>query len=151
MEIRTTISLASSVLTFCLLLLSYFKTGATRNDFGNVPQNLHVYMLVMAAVATVCLWILLVRVYTTDKDDDGRFGVYASVYFVLQLGFIPSVRWANRGNSKVPMQFLLLLCTIPMALLFGSVRDDDAVGWALAGFVFFHVVVNDAILYGYLF
>lgn len=147
--------LIPTVTSFVLLLGSYVITGARRDDFGNVPHKWHTYMLVSALLATVALWFVIVRASvstTSTKAYRDSLAVYSTSYFLLQLLFIPLVR-KRTVFGREPVQLLLLVCTIPMALIFNSAwaYSNSTLDTSLTGFTFFHIFVNDALLYGHMF
>lgn len=146
--------LASTLVSFSLLLLSYLWTGVKPEDFGRVPRRLHAYLLIAALAATVAVWVVIVRAYGMDQPDVFRrsLAIHVTLYFLLQLAFIPLVRRASSWGRE-PVQLLLLACVVPMAFVFGSAwsHSTSSVDVWLTGYVFFHVFVHDALLYGYMF
>ena len=74
------------------------------------------------------------------------------IYYTLQLFFIPLVRASQNGYSKNWVRALLIICIVPMTILAGiGIESGDASLSILGMITALHVLVNDAVLYGYLF
>ena len=137
------------------LLLSYVVTSPSEADFGKVPQSLHVYLLVAALVAYVC-HLAFVSVLASKRDvADSTFYLAAAcvaIYCALQLAFIPLVREVAAGKVSVwAVRTLLILCILPMVILAGiGVEIGGSLLMTLGLIPAAHVVLNDAIVYGFL-
>ena len=74
------------------------------------------------------------------------------VYYILQLFFIPSVRYSLDNNNKIYVRLLLIICCIPIfALAVISLKYKYLILKILSFFTLAHVLFNDALLYGFLF
>jgi len=147
------ISVSILVVSFLLLLLSYAKTGASRKDFGHVPMSMHPYFMITAFTCFVLLWVAAVTSFVDDSIEDMRIkiAVCISIYFLLQIGFIPLTRYAlKKEKARIALQALLILCTIPIGVLFVFVFENRFLA-IITGICLLHVVLNDAILFGSLF
>jgi hypothetical protein len=125
-------------------------------DFGSVPPGLRMYLLISACVAYVCNWAFIGILGTKDDASDEKINIVTAsivAYYLLQLAFLPIVRsCVQRGVSKWPLRLLLIACVVPMAIVAGiGVEAKDKILATLGIVAATHVLVNDAIVYGFLF
>lgn len=128
------------------------KGVATPTFWGNVPANRWTYFLAAAGVAYVLNLYLLVRLSFLDLTAGITAVAIAAtiVYYVLQMFFLPMVKHAVFNNgSRWPVRILLLACAVPMLLL-GLIGIQH--GFYVSSILpFLHVLINDALLYGFTF
>lgn len=139
-----------------LLWISYAIMRPTSKDFGNVPTNLHAYLIVTFGLAHVANLAFVTRLalYPEASDDVLRVATGMVVlYYGMQLAFLPLVRAATEhGYSKRYVRILLVACVAPMVVLaaMGLQTRDSFLG--ITGvFPAAHVLLDDALLYGLLF
>ena len=157
---RTTARLllgTSYVAANALLWRSYASQRVSRNDFGNVRDKNVQYYLLIAAAAAYLSNVAYIAVLLAHADASARVLMVALscvlIYYGLQIGFVPSVRYAlEGGGSRNVTRALLIACTVPTVVLAG-IGVHLRSGWltALGSFVALHVTVNDAIVYGFRF
>lgn len=152
---KLSLLLGSLVVNFALWL-TYALLRVDSRDFGSFPPPLQRYSLVCAAGSYACnLAFLAVMLRTETIPDQTYYVALACVllHYLLQIGFIPSVRaTTRRGGSKWIVRSLLLLCVLPVSILAGiGVESSDWTLSVLGLIVVLHVCLNDAILYGFLF
>ena len=125
-----------------VLLFSYYKLGVNKDDYRNVPEKLHFYMIACASVAYVVNLIHIVIISSGERMSAG-FQLAAISYYLLQLFFIPLVR-SKQGDL---VRLLLGLCVIPHVYI-----HSLSVGWEqmISAYVLIHVTLNDFLLYGFL-
>ena len=147
-----TIAAGSVYASFVWLVISYLITGIKNEDFGNTPSFLKVYLLATAAAAFACMLAIPVVAIAKDVDESImiRVSIYLTLYFLLQLGFIPSVRHGAKTQKKSLVRLLLLVCAVLIGGLYGTVLSIPVLS-QLALFSLVHVTFNDLILYGALF
>lgn len=147
---------ATAIALNAILFASYARLNASPSDFGEVRENLRLYMLITAAISNVCI-LAFVGIISV-KGDATNSQLTASTlcllaYYGLLLFFLPAVRIATEhGGSRNYARALLLACIIPVSILAGiGVQLRDYLLVALGILTTLHVTVNDAILYGFLF
>lgn len=118
-----------------ILWISYIKLKVGIDDFGKVPKKFHVYLLLSASIAYLFNLIHVNQNYDSGVD----FQIAASTYYLLQMFFIPAVRYDNGNITRI----LLLICVIPISYLFWK-RPS-----ALSLAVVLHVAINDFLFYGF--
>lgn len=136
------------------LWASYYVFGVDDSLWGRTPKGLRPYLIGSAFVAYV---FSLVSVSTLHLD--GNSGMLLPVlsclvaYYALQILFVPFVKRTLSGKMDPNwVRGLLLACCLPMILLAGISLKQGPLWSALLSIVATaHVVVNDAILYGFLF
>ena len=137
-----------------VLWVSYAMLGLRPTDFGGVPGGAQAYFLGAALVAYVAnlVFIGMLAAKGTGAEQNVATACVL-VYYVLQVGFIPLVRASQSGAcSPNLVRALLLACVIPISVLAGlAVRAKRTVLSVLGIVTALHVLVNDAILYGFLF
>ena len=138
------------------LWLTYILLRVDSGDFGSFPPHLQLYSLVCFGVSYACNLAFLAVMLQKKTIPDQTYYVALScvlLYYILQLGFIPSVRATTRRRaSKWIVRSLLLLCVLPVSILAGiGVESKDWTLSVLGLIVVLHVCLNDAILYGFLF
>ena len=128
------------------------KGVATPTFWGNVPPNRWTYFLAAAGVAYALNLYLLANLSFLDLTTEITAVAIAAtaVYYVLQMFFLPMVQHAVSNNgSRWPVRILLLVCAVPMlALGLIGIRHGF---YASSILPFLHVLVNDALLYGFTF
>ena len=131
---------------------SYVVFKADDSLWGSVPKQgwIRTYLLLSAAIAYVCN---LVSVFSFERKDRTAVILCVLAYYGLQILFVPAVRSSLEGhlNGNV-VRLLLGLCCVPILILAGlSVQDGK--GWLIALCILSaaHVVVNDFVLYGFMF
>lgn len=144
----------TTILVNLVLWISYWMVGYKKSDFGKTPKHLHVYMVVCALAAYLAnLWYVFI-IASKDVPSETITIVMVCVlcYYILQMFFIPLVRATQAGYSKWWVRALLIICVIPMSVLAGiGVRSGDCLLGVLGIITVLHVLINDALLYGYLF
>ena len=126
-----------------VLLTSYVILRVTKDDFGDVPETLHQYMLMSAALAyAINIWHVLK--ITTSNRMTTEFQIATLSYYFLQLFFVPLVRLGN-GNM---VRLLLFVCIFPIAYLYQMSIQGEKM---LSLYVLLHVLVNDFGMYGFMF
>ncbi len=120
--------------------------------WGNVPKSMWFYLLGSAAVAYVLNLYLVTTLSFRHFDPSLSYSLAAAtaMYYIMQMLFLPWVNHTvNNRGSRWPVRLLLLVCIVPIAITasIGVQRGFyvSAIG-PLA-----HVVINDALLYGFLF
>ena len=146
--------IAATVVLNVALWASYATLGLRATDFGAVPEGARIYFLAFALIAYIAN-IAFISILAADGTGEEQNAATACVlvYYVLQLAFIPLVRASQSGAcSPNWVRALLLVCVLPVAVLAGiAVRARRALLSALGILVSLHVLVNDAVLYGFLF
>ena len=132
-----------------LLWFSYYLMRVSKKDFKLVHSKYHMYMLSAAGLAYIINLIHVaiitepsrMRVYSQSTASLVQISCIA--YYVLQLLFIPSVRFGNGSYVRI----LLGLCCFPIAYI-----HTFSIGYEfwLSLLVFLHVFVNDFFLFGFL-
>lgn len=163
------VSLMSTIITTQVLLwLSYyifFKTTRTdlRNLWGEVPGQLHTPLLGFATISYIInIWLLIDLARTNDlsREDETIIITCVLLYYISQLLFLPMAdKVANNRMSKTYMQSLLIFCVIPFIVISGVVirssvqkNKKNRVFHIFASILpLLHVLIDDAILYGFLF
>lgn len=128
--------------------------GIQPGDFGETPKYLHVYMLICAFIAYIAnlAYVFIVAAKGVHSSTISVVTACVLCYYVLQLFFIPLVRATQNGYSKWWVRALLIICVIPISILAGiGIEIGDATLTILALITVLHVLINDALLYGYLF
>ena len=144
--------MVTTVVVNLALWVGYAVTGLRKSDFGNVPGKAQLYFLISAALAYVANLVFIAMLAKKPESHLYAAAVCVGVYYILQLAFVPLVRASQNGRSANWVRSLLLMCIIPIAVLAGiAVLTRELVLVTLGVFVALHVVVNDAILFGYLF
>lgn len=149
--------LASAIVSQVAVL--YASAGAGPRDFGRIHSSaLRAYLLATAALCVAALWgsvllLLLDPVYADEAASHLAAAACLLVYNGLQVLFLPSVRVATEGNgSRWPARALLALCTLPVAALVGLAASFGEAPLVLStSAALAHVVLNDAVLFGFLF
>ena len=128
------------------------KGVATPTFWGNVPPNRWTYFLAAAGVAYALNLYLLTRLSFLDLTTGITAVAIAAtiVYYVLQMFFLPMVKHAVSNNgSRWPVRILLLVCAVPLLAL-GLIGIQH--GFYVSSILpFLHVLINDALLYGFTF
>ena len=125
--------------------------------WGTTPQWMHNYLLISAGVAYAMNLFLLLRLATTyNLNEADKCTVVACVcaYYIAQLFFLPLTQLAvKREVPKAVVTVLLVLCVVPFVFLTGVVtrNTNDPLDLAFAYIPLLHVLINDAILFGFLF
>lgn len=126
------------------------------SDFGNVPNRLRRYLLISAIVTFICILASVGVLLSRDDDSDATLifvSINLVVYYVLQMAFLPLVRASTQGGaSKWVVRWLLFACIVPItavAAIGVKAQDPRLSVFGLTAAV--HTLVNDAILYGFLF
>jgi hypothetical protein len=159
---------ACLVVTQIALWSSYLLFFRQKNvDFeslwGNTPKGLRPLLLFAASGAYVMNLLLIISMANSNnltEVDEWMLLSCILFYYVAQLTFLPLTKLAVDG--KIPKSIvttLLLVCVIPFAVIAGVVskhvtrRDSKAVLFKLttAFAPLLHVLINDAILFGFLF
>lgn len=155
MDARTSL-VATTVVVNLALWSSYAMLKVGRRDFGATPKHLRMYLLVAALVAYAANLAFVGLLCA--KDDVPASSIWVAtacvaVYYALQLGFVPLVRSSARGRTaKNWVRALLIACVVPMTVLAGiGVESGSAVVAALGIVAVAHVLINDAVLFGFLF
>jgi hypothetical protein len=143
----------TTVVSNAVLIASYWILGVDTKDFGRVPKNRWAYFLGCAAIAyAALLWAACLMAGTKNSDSSNLTVATCSIaaYVAMQLAFIPCVRYHARGGPGWPTRALLIACIIPIALFAGTaVRVGGVWLIGLSILVAVHVLVNDAILFGF--
>ena len=125
--------------------------------WGSTPPSLRNYLLISAAVAYAMNLFLLFRLAISDNlNEPDKYVVVACVcaYYIAQLFFLPLTHLAVRKEiPKAIVTILLVLCVLPFVFLTGVVtrHTNDPLDLIFAYIPLLHVVINDAILFGFLF
>jgi hypothetical protein len=125
--------------------------------WGRTPPWMHSYLLVSAGVAYAMNLFLLSRLATTyNLNEADKYTVVACVwaYYIAQLFFLPLTHLALRKEvPKAVVTVLLVLCVVPFVFLTGVVtrHTNNPLDLTFAYIPLLHVVINDAILFGFLF
>ena len=132
---------------------SYQLQGTTLSKFwGNVPEGMWGYLLGAAALAYAMNLFLVAKLSFHDLNPSLAYWAAGAtlMYYVLQMFFLPLVEQAvGNGGSRWPVRILLLVCILPIAALAGIGIGE---GFVISSvFPLLHVIVNDALLYGFLF
>tara|TARA_B100000683_G_scaffold253445_1_gene271209 strand:- start:389 stop:856 length:468 start_codon:yes stop_codon:yes gene_type:complete len=147
--------LCVAIVSNAALLASYLVTGVRASDFGNFPRPLWGYALLTASIAYVAnLAFVGVAVADPKLSAEDAYIIAACVflYYALQVFFIPLVRASTQhAKSRWMARSMLIACVIPMAVVAGIGVRMGRVAGALAIIPAAHVLINDAILYGFLF
>lgn len=129
------------VLSNILLFYSYYVLGANEEDFKNTPHSLRAYMLYSASIAytlnIIQVIVMLLRGVSAHLPS-------LIFYYVLQLAFIPVVRF---GDRLLVRSILFCACYPFYRLLSLSSGYFET---SIAFLQFAHVFVNDFLLYGFL-
>ena len=151
MDPRIVLATSSTVASLGLVIsLGLQRIGL--DDFGEVPRQMHAYLIAVGILGYACMMVVTICISTrrVDLTDTDVMRVLACtlLYYGLQFGFLPLVR----ARQRVAMRVLLTVAVLPVATIAGiAVRTRVAWFAALAIAAAAHVLVNDAILYGYLF
>ena len=153
---QVTLLVVTAIVNICLWSeYAYMRPRAS--DFGAIQSNrVRVYTLSAAAVAYVCNLVfigMVVAAPISKKMTRAHVDTITSattVYYLLQLLFLPLVRASLKGaTSKVWVQSLLLLCILPLAVIATvAMQTRSAALIALSLVSLLHATVNDAVLYG---
>lgn len=144
--------LLTVIATQVSLWSSYVVFKANDSLWGSVPKQgwLRTYLLLAAAIAYVCN---LASVFSFERKDRLAVILCVLAYYGLQILFVPAVRSSLDGHlNGNAVRVLLGLCCVPILVLAGlSVQNGK--GWliALCMLSAAHVVMNDFVLYGFLF
>ena len=138
------------------LWASYYVFGVDGSLWGRTPKGLRSYLIGSAFIAYI---FNLVSVSTLNLEGSGNSSMLLPVlscliaYYALQILFVPFVKRTLSGKMDPNwVRGLLLVCCLPMILLAGISLKQGPLWSALLSIVATaHVVVNDAILYGFLF
>ena len=148
--------IVSTVVANVLLWISYLVMKPVASDFGKTPKKLQKYLLISATVAYLAL-LVFVGVLAKDKTAS-NIDIWVAVcsiltYFGLQMAFLPLTRAAVQGGiNRNWSRALLLLCTKPIMVLTGlAIGNRNPVLISLGLVVTLHVVINDALLFGFTF
>ena len=148
--------LLATLVVNAALWVSYVSLKLRPSDFGRVPDSMRLYALATAGIAYVCNLAFVGLLCARDRVPTSS--VYLALacvvaYYALQLGFVPLVRAAVRGDaSRWLVRALLLACVLPISILAGIGVELKDVRLATLGVVTaLHVMVNDAIIFGFLF
>ena len=152
---KVTLLVATILVNVCLWT-QYVIMRPRSSDFGAITSDgTRIYTLTAASIAYACnlAFVGLVLATPFSKISTGNVDtITASVasYYRLQLAFLPLVRASLRGNaSKVWVQGLLILCTVPLAVAaIAAMQTKSAPLIALGILPLLHATVNDAVLYG---
>ena len=152
MEHGPTIGLISITIVLNVLLwMSYFVLKAGSSDWGDVPQSLRSYLLVCALGSYVCVLAYVWFVATEDRGSGATWGVTAcvSIYFVIQLLFIPLLRKIQEGGiPRNRMRMLMTLSAVPLGglvVVAAHLKDTELI--VLSSVATVHTIVNDAWLF----
>jgi len=160
--------IACLVITQVALWISYLCFfGQKKVDFeslwGGTPKRLRSPLLWSAGVAYVMNLLLIISMANSSnltKVDEWALISCVLLYYVAQLLFLPLTKLAVDGEvPKSVVTTLLLVCVVPFAVIAGVVakhatkRDSEAVLFKLCTALapLLHVLINDAILFGFLF
>jgi len=160
--------LAYLVATQITLWISYFlffkqKNVNFKSLWGNTPNDFRPWLLFAASVAYVLNLLLIISMANSNNlTEDEEWILIACIlfYYVAQLFFLPLTKLAVDGKiPKMTVTALLLVCVIPLAIIAGVVtkhvtkRGSKAVMLKLttAYAPLLHVLINDAVLFGFLF
>lgn len=146
----------ATVLLNVALGASYAVVGLDMADFGRVPRALWWYFVGTAALAFLSMWAFVGVI--ASKRAVPATSIYAvlaslTVYYALQMAFLPLARSAVQGRtSRWAVRALLLACVPPVAIIAGTgVELKDPWLASLGGVASLHVLFNDAVVYGFLF
>lgn len=147
--------LLAALLGHGTLLLSYLITSPSPADFGRVPKRLYFYLVAAALVAYICHLAFVALLVSRRSVPDGALYLAAwcvGLYCALQVAFIPLVRLVVAQKSSVwTLRTLLILCILPMVVLAGTGIEVGGRGLTSLGLIVTaHVVLNDAVVYGFL-
>lgn len=139
-----------------ILWLSYIKDKLSDSDFGNIKgKYIKLYMLISAGLAYLAnLLFIFILISKSDISNlDYKIAILSVLsYYLLQLFFIPLVRYSQKTNNKLYVRLLLIICCIPIfALAAISLKYKYLILKILSFFTLAHVLFNDALLYGFLF
>jgi heme/copper-type cytochrome/quinol oxidase subunit 4 len=145
----------TTVASNAVLLASYWAMGINTRDFGNVSPTHWSYFLGCAAVAYAALLVAVGLMAATKDADDSDLAIATwsiTAYVAMQLAFVPLVRLRMRGGPGWPTRALLIACVIPIALFAGTaVRVGGMWLIGLSILAAAHVLINDAVLFGFTF
>lgn len=131
---------------------SYQLQGTTLSKFwGNVPKSMWTYLLGAATIAYGLNLYLLAALSFRGFDPSLSYALAAAtaMYYIMQIFFLPWVDHAVGNGNRWPVRILLLACIVPIAII---ARIGVKEGFRVSSlFPLAHVVVNDALLYGFLF
>ena len=156
------------IATQIALWISYFlffkqKNVNFKSLWGDTPKSFQSWLLLAATVAYVLNLLLIISMATSSNlTEDEEWILIACIlfYYVAQLFFLPLTKLAVDGKiPKFAVPALLLVCVIPLAIIAGVVtkhvtkRGSKAVIFKLttAYAPLLHVLINDAVLFGFLF
>jgi len=156
------------IATQIALWISYFlffkqKNVNFKSLWGDTPKSFQSWLLLAATVAYVLNLLLIISMaISSNLTDDEEWILIACIlfYYVAQLLFLPLTKLAVDGKiPKFAVTALLLVCVIPLAIIAGVVtkhvtkRGSKAVIFKLttAYAPLLHVLINDAVLFGFLF
>ena len=160
--------LETVVTTQILLWLSYFiffKTTRTelQSLWGNVPSKLHTPLLGFATISylmNIGLLVHLARASDVSREEELILIICVLVYYLPQLLFLPMTDQSVNGKlSKAYVTALLVLCVMPFVVIAGVVvrysvqKNTEGMFYKMFSAIvpLLHVLINDAILYGFLF
>tara|TARA_B100000902_G_scaffold571_1_gene753 strand:- start:1788 stop:2285 length:498 start_codon:yes stop_codon:yes gene_type:complete len=156
------------IATQIALWISYFlffkqKNVNFKSLWGDTPKSFQSWLLLAATVAYVLNLLLIISMaISSNLTDDEEWILIACIlfYYVAQLLFLPLTKLAVDGKiPKFAVTALLLVCVIPLAIIAGVVtkhvtkQGSKAVMFKLttAYAPLLHVLINDAVLFGFLF
>ena len=163
------ISIIISVLVTQIALWISYYVFFTQHDlnfaslWGNTPSQTHIPLLVIASIAYIMNIYLLVSMAmyrNLSESDEWLIVGCILAYYVAQLLFLPLTNLAvNKKIPKCVVTSLLIFCVIPLAIVAGVVTkytynsdmDGSLVKLVTAFVPLMHVLIDDAILFGFLF
>ena len=160
--------LVSIVITQVALWISYYsffnQKGINKAAlWGDTPSKLQTPLLVIAGIAYVMNLGLLVNMamsHNLTEPEEWTIVVCILAYYVAQILFLPLTNLAVcKKIPKFVVTLLLVLCVIPFVILTGVVTkhsmDPESKGTLIKLITAFipllHVLIDDAIIFGFLF
>ena len=160
--------LVSIVITQVALWISYYLFFNQKDInitalWGDTPGQLQTPLLVIAGIAYVMnLWLLVNMAMSHNLTESEEWTIVGCIiaYYVAQLLFLPLTNLAvNKKIPKCVVTLLLVLCVIPFVILTGVVTkhsmDPESKGTLVKLITAFipllHVLIDDAVLFGFLF
>ena len=131
--------------------------------WGDTPKRLRsplLYIATLAYVMNLVLMVSMIRSPNLTDVDEWTLISCVLLYYTAQILFLPLTKLAVDGRiPKCVVTALLLVCVIPFAVICGVVTrrivkfDTDAVYLKLTTALvpLLHVLINDAIIFGFLF
>ena len=156
------------VATQIALWVSYYlffkqKNVNFKSLWGNTPKSFRSWLLFAASVAYVMNLLLIISMANSNNLTDNEESILIACivfYYVAQLLFLPLTKLAVDGKiPKLAVAALLLICVIPLAVIAGIVTKHVTKQGSKAAMFklttayapLLHVLINDAVLFGFLF